>query len=95
MTAPDPFLKVLSLDEPWATLLMLTNGAERVRVKAWETRDAPPAGDLCPPGVRPGPGFRLDRGTRLGIHATDRAIALDGAVVKARGISMEEAISER
>ncbi len=30
-----------------------------------------------------------------GIHATDRAIALDGAVVKARGISMEEAISER
>jgi len=30
-----------------------------------------------------------------GIHATDRAIALDGAVVKARGISMEDAISER
>lgn len=30
-----------------------------------------------------------------GIHATDRAIALDAAVVKARGISMEEAISER
>jgi 3-oxoacyl-[acyl-carrier protein] reductase len=30
-----------------------------------------------------------------GIHATDRAIALDGAVVKARGISMEEAISAR
>jgi 3-oxoacyl-[acyl-carrier protein] reductase len=30
-----------------------------------------------------------------GIHATDRAIALDGAVVKARGISMEEAIAER
>ena len=30
-----------------------------------------------------------------GIHATDRAIALDGAVVKARGISMEEAITER
>jgi 3-oxoacyl-[acyl-carrier protein] reductase len=30
-----------------------------------------------------------------GIHATDRAIALDGAVVKARGISMEQAVSER
>lgn len=30
-----------------------------------------------------------------GIHATDRAIALDSAVVKARGISMEAAISER
>jgi 3-oxoacyl-[acyl-carrier protein] reductase len=30
-----------------------------------------------------------------GIHATDRAIALDGAVVKARGISMEAAIEER
>ncbi len=30
-----------------------------------------------------------------GIHATDRAIALDTAVVKAKGISMEEAISER
>ena len=30
-----------------------------------------------------------------GIHATDRAIALDGAVVRARGISMEDAIAER
>jgi 3-oxoacyl-[acyl-carrier protein] reductase len=30
-----------------------------------------------------------------GIHATDRSIALDGAVVKARGISMEDAIAER
>ena len=30
-----------------------------------------------------------------GIHATDRAIALDGAVVKARGISMDVAIAER
>lgn len=30
-----------------------------------------------------------------GIHATDRAIALDGAVVRARGISMEQAIEER
>ena len=30
-----------------------------------------------------------------GIHATDRAIALDGAVMKARGMSMEEVIAER
>lgn len=30
-----------------------------------------------------------------GIHATDRAIALDGGVVKAKGITMEEAIAER
>jgi 3-oxoacyl-[acyl-carrier protein] reductase len=30
-----------------------------------------------------------------GIHATDRAIALDSAVVKAKGISMEQAIEER
>ena len=30
-----------------------------------------------------------------GIHATDRAIALDGAVVRSRGISMEAAIAER
>jgi 3-oxoacyl-[acyl-carrier protein] reductase len=30
-----------------------------------------------------------------GIHATDRAIALDGGVVKARGISMDAAIAER
>jgi 3-oxoacyl-[acyl-carrier protein] reductase len=30
-----------------------------------------------------------------GIHATDRAIALDTGVVKSKGISMEEAISER
>ena len=30
-----------------------------------------------------------------GIHATDRAIALDGVVVRARGITMEDAIAER
>jgi 3-oxoacyl-[acyl-carrier protein] reductase len=30
-----------------------------------------------------------------GIHATDRAIALDSAVVKAKGISMDAAIAER
>jgi len=30
-----------------------------------------------------------------GIHDTDRAVALDGGVVKARGISMEEARAER
>lgn len=30
-----------------------------------------------------------------GIHATDRAIALDGGVVKARGISLEAAVAER
>jgi len=30
-----------------------------------------------------------------GIHATDRADALDGAVVKAKGISLEEARAER
>jgi 3-oxoacyl-[acyl-carrier protein] reductase len=30
-----------------------------------------------------------------GIHATDRAIALDGAVVKARGITLEQAVAER
>jgi len=30
-----------------------------------------------------------------GIHATDRAIALDGAVVAARGISLEQAVAER
>ncbi len=30
-----------------------------------------------------------------GIHATDRSIALDGAVVKARGIPLEQVIAER
>ncbi len=30
-----------------------------------------------------------------GIHATDRSIALDAGVVKARGISLDQAISER
>ena len=30
-----------------------------------------------------------------GIHATDRAIALDGAVMKARGMSLQEVIAER
>ncbi len=30
-----------------------------------------------------------------GIHATDRAIALDQGVVKARGITLEEAVAER
>jgi 3-oxoacyl-[acyl-carrier protein] reductase len=30
-----------------------------------------------------------------GIHATDRAIALDGAVVRVRGITLEQAVAER
>jgi 3-oxoacyl-[acyl-carrier protein] reductase len=30
-----------------------------------------------------------------GIHATDRSLALDGAVMKARGIGLEEVIAER
>ena len=30
-----------------------------------------------------------------GIHATDRALALDGGVVEAKGITMDEAIAER
>ncbi len=30
-----------------------------------------------------------------GIHATDRALSLDGGVVKAQGISMDEAIAQR
>lgn len=38
-------------------------------VKTVETRTGPPAGDMRPPGVRPIPGFRLNRGDRVGIHA--------------------------
>ena len=36
-----------------------------------------------------------DSANRYTAASADRAIALDGAVVKARGISMEDAISER
>ena len=40
---------------------------------------------------------RNDEGPNLlpGIHATDRSIQLDAAVVRARGITMDEAIAER
>jgi len=67
-------MKVLSLHQPWASLVMLG-------VKRFETRPGPPAGDMRPEGVRPGiGGCRLNRGETIGIASTQNtdAITADG-----------------
>lgn len=38
-------------------------------IKTVETRTGPPAGDMRPPGVTPIPGFAINRGDRIGLHA--------------------------
>jgi hypothetical protein len=54
-------MKALTLTAPYGTLIA-------VGVKGPETRGAPPAGEMCPPGVRALPGCGLARGERLLIH---------------------------
>lgn len=56
---------VLSIDQPYATLIMLG-------VKRFETRPSPPNGDMRPAGVRGLPGATLNRGDRLYIASTLR-----------------------
>ena len=55
-------LPTLTIDQPYPTLILA--GA-----KGMETRPSPPAGDMCPPGVRAYPGLRINRGDRIGLHA--------------------------
>lgn len=56
-------MKALSLDPPWAQAIA-------AGVKVAETRDRPPAGEMCPPGQRPQPGRAIRRGERIAIHST-------------------------
>lgn len=63
MTTPDDI--VMSVDQPYASLIMLG-------VKRFETRPAPPNGDMRPDGVRGLPGARVNRGDRLLIASTAR-----------------------
>jgi hypothetical protein len=63
-------VKVLSIDQPWATLIMLG-------VKRYETRGAPPNGDTRPEGVRGLPGCTLNRGEWIGIASTTRTPPVD------------------
>lgn len=58
---------VLSIDQPYASLIM-------AGVKQFETRPAPPNGDMRPDGVRGLPGARVNRGDRLLIASTTRTI---------------------
>ena len=55
-------MKAITIMQPYATLIML--GA-----KQWETRPAPPNGNMRPEGVRGLPGLRIDAGERIAIHA--------------------------
>lgn len=55
----------ITIDEPFPALIV-------AGVKGWETRGNPPAGEMCPPGVRPLPGCRIARGERIAIHASAR-----------------------
>lgn len=61
-------MRALTIRNPYAALV--AHGYKGV-----ETRPAPPAGDMCPPGARPLPGARLNRGDLLLIHA---GVAKDG-----------------
>lgn len=60
---------VLTVDQPWATLIVRG-------IKEWETRGCPLAGPMRPEGVRPLPGFRVDRGERIAIHAAARRVGM-------------------
>lgn len=55
-------MKALTIRQPYATAIALG-------LKRFELRSGPPAGDLCPPGVRPLPGRAVNRGERIAIHA--------------------------
>lgn len=59
-------LKAVSLTAPFPHAIA-------AGIKTAETRDHPPAGDMCPPGVRPQPGARINRGDRIAIHCTEKA----------------------
>lgn len=56
---------VLSIDQPYASLVMLGH-------KRFETRPSPPNGDMRPDGVRGLPGAAVNRGDRLLIASTTR-----------------------
>lgn len=58
-------LPVLSLDQPWASLIV-------AGIKTIETRPSPPNGNMRPHGVRGLPGVAINRGDRIGIAATKR-----------------------
>jgi hypothetical protein len=55
----------ITIDQPFPALIV-------AGVKRFETRGNPPAGEMCPPGVRPLPGCRINRGERIAIHASAR-----------------------
>lgn len=58
-------MKAITLDQPYPALIV-------AGVKGWETRGNPPAGEMCPAGVRPLPGCAIERGERIAIHASAR-----------------------
>lgn len=58
-------MKAITVDQPFPALMV-------AHVKRFETRGNPPAGEMCPPGVRPLPGCRIARGERIAIHASAR-----------------------
>lgn len=53
---------MLCLDEPYASAIF-------AGLKRWETRTAPPNGDMRPDGVRGFPGVKVNRGDRIIIAA--------------------------
>lgn len=55
-------MKALTVAQPWASLIV-------AGVKMIETRPSPPNGSMCPTGVRGLPGYAVDVGERIAIHA--------------------------
>lgn len=60
-------MKAITIMQPYATLIMF--GAKR-----FETRPAPPNGDMRPDGVRGLPGLAINAGERIAIHAAAKAV---------------------
>lgn len=74
--------KAITIDEPFPALVV-------AGIKGWETRGNPPAGEMCPAGVRPLPGCAIERGERIAIHASAR-LPLDVDALKASGLHLGE-----
>jgi len=58
-------LKVITVDQPYASLIM-------AGVKRWETRPSPLNGNMRPEGVRGLPGLKVNAGERIGIAASKK-----------------------
>ncbi len=101
MLSPIALIKALlpqMMDKGWGRIVNITSGSVKSPIPVLGLSNAARAGltGYVAGTSRQVAGSGVTINNLLpGIHATDRAISLDGAVVKQQGISMEEAIAKR